>query len=1011
MHSPGLTPGGLRLPEHDSKRGLRLLVLTAIGLSLAAVAALLLFVAVYARFAAGLPPADQLRERSATFRSTRIYDREGRLLNETFDPDAGRRTLVPLEEISPYLVQATIATEDANFYEHRGVDPIAILRAFWYALREREVVSGASTIPQQLVKRVFLSPERTISRKLEEAVLASEITRRYSKDEILELYLNEIFYGSFAYGVESAAQTFFGKPAADLSLAEASLLAGLPQAPAYYDPYTNPDAAEERQTVVLALMVEAGYISRDDALAAVVVPLDFQPLRLDLNAPHFSLYVRQQVEAITGDPAALYVRGLHVTTSLDRELQAEAERIVAEQVNALADRNVSNGALVAMQPDSGEILAFVGSKDFDDASISGQVNMALAPRQPGSALKPFVYLTAFEKDPERSEDPWTPGTLIPDILTEFPDGANPPYVPTNYDGQEHGMVTVRAALANSYNIPAVAALQHVGLPDFIETLERLGISTLDRPDYGLSLALGGGELPLVELTGAYASLASGGRLTPPVAILQIRDHAGEVLCEAGDAERPCLPRSASEEAVERQQVVRPEDAFLVTDMLADNAARVPAFGAGSMLELGRPAAVKTGTTNDNRDNLTVGYTPRLVTGVWVGNADNSEMQGTTGLTGAAPIWNAFMRAAHEGVEPAGFAPPEDVEAFEVCADTGTRPSTACPALARWHFDRRRPPLPADRDLWQVVRIDTETGQIAGRFTPDSRVEERVYKVYPLAEGDANPYKWREWAEAHGIPQPPREPEQREEDVEPRFEIRWPEDGSTVSGEVQVLGWARVPGQERYELSWAESGSDDYRIVRKREPGLVEDGELGSWDTRDLRFGWHRLRLVVYDRLGEVYEDSIMVRVENFTPTPSTSPTPGTPTAGTPTAGTPTASPTPSPTSARSATPQPSATAPPTSIATETAKPSPVPATLAPRPTVPRDPIGPPTSGPDPTEPPTEVPEPSPEPSATPPEATESVATEAVGTESAATEAATRLPDATEAATALRAATEEATIEP
>ncbi|MCB0216302.1 MAG: PBP1A family penicillin-binding protein [Chloroflexi bacterium] len=944
MNPTGLTPGGLRLPESDTRRGLRLLLLVTAGLALGALIGVLLFVAVYARFAASLPPADELRQRSATFRSTRIYDRDGRLLNETFDPDAGRRTVVPLDRISPYLVQATIATEDANFYQHAGVDPVAILRAFWYALREHELVSGGSTIPQQLVKRVFLSPERTVSRKLKEAVLAAEITRRYTKDEILELYLNEIFYGSFAYGIESASQTFFGKPAADLNLAEASLLAGLPQAPAWYDPYTNPEAAEERQTVVLALMVEAGYVTREAALEAVVAPLDFQPLRLDLVAPHFSLYVRQQVEAITGDPAALYTRGLHVTTSLDRELQAEAERIVAEQIDALADRNVGNAALLAMQPETGEILAFVGSKDFNDEAIAGQINMALSPRQPGSALKPFVYLTAFEKDPARTEDPWTPGTLIPDIRTEFPDGANPPYVPVNYDGKEHGFVTARAALANSYNIPAVATLQYVGLPAFIETLQRLGVSTLDRPDYGLSLALGGGELPLIELTSAYAALASGGRLTPPVAILAIKDQTGEIICQAGDPDRPCLPIGTERAAVERRQVIDPEDAFLVTDMLSDNAARLPAFGPASALELDRPAAVKTGTTNDYRDNWTMGYTPQIVTGVWVGNADNSEMQGTTGLTGAAPIWNAFMHAAHAGIEATAFAPPDGVTGYEICADTGTQPSEVCPALARWYFAKRRPPLPAERDLWQRLRIDTTTGRLASRFTPDSLVEARTYKVYPLAEGDPNPYRWRDWAEANGIPQPPRD-QSETFDYAPRAEITFPEDGATVSGLVEVLGTAKVPGQARYELSWAESGSDDFQIVKKREPGEVEDGSLGSWDTSGLNFGWHRLRLVVYDLLGERFESSIMVRVENLTPTPSPSAAAATPTATetAPVTPTPSASPTPAPTSAA------------------TAKPSAAPATLAPRPTVPRPPVGPPTSGapptlpPPPTEPPTEPP--------------------------------------------------------
>jgi penicillin-binding protein 1C len=936
MNQPVLRPV---LPDpagSSSRRGLRLLVASSMALAGLALVASFVLGLLYIRFARSLPPADELRQRSASFRSTRIYDREGRLINETFDPNEGRRNRVPLDQISPYLIQATIATEDANFYEHSGVDPVAILRAVYYGLRERELVSGGSTIPQQLVKRVFLSPERTFTRKLKEAVLASEITRRYSKDEILELYLNEIFYGSLAYGCQSAAETFFGKPASDLDLAEATLLAGLPQAPAWYDPYSNPDRALGRQSVVLGLMVDAGQISREEAAQALAEPLDFKPLRFDMDAPHFTLFVRQQIEAITGDPAALYTRGLHVTTTLDRDLQAEAERIVAEQVDRLQERKVSNGALISMRPDSGDIIAFVGSKDFNDEAISGQVNMALAPRQPGSALKPFVYLTAFEHEGGREAERWTPGTLIPDIRTEFPDGANAPYVPVNYDGTEHGFVTVRAALANSYNIPAVAALQHVGLPAFIERMEKLGVTTLTRPDYGLSLALGGGELPLIELASAYAGLASGGRLTPARAILEIKDDDGTIICSQDDPDLPCLSPSARDQAVSRSQVVRPEDAFLISDMLSDNGARVPAFGPGSSLEIDRPAAVKTGTTNDFRDNWTMGYTPDLVTGVWVGNADNSVMQGTTGLTGAAPIWHDFMLAAHAGLEARAFPVPENAQYFEVCADTGTRPSEACPARANWYFSTRRPPLPADRDLWQILRIDRESGLIAGLFTPSSRVEERVYKVYPMAEGDANPFKWRDWAEAHGIPQPPRDSDQSF-DFAPSVQISSPEDGATVSGEVEIRGTALVPGFERYELAWAESGSDDYAIIRKRERS-VEDGTLGTWDTQGRAFGWHRIRLVVWDSTGAATEASIMLRVDNATATSTASPTG---------VETPTALAT--PTAVDTVTPGP------TSFAT--AKPSPLPATLAPRPTVNRPPVGPPTSAPPTAPPPTTEPDP------------------------------------------------------
>ncbi|NJN84643.1 MAG: penicillin-binding protein, partial [Caldilineaceae bacterium] len=539
-------------------------------------------------------------------------------------------------------------------------------------------------------------PERSLTRKMKEAILSAEISRRYQKGEILEIYLNELYYGNLAYGVDAAAQTYFDTDVADLTLAQASLLAGLPQLPAYYDPYAHPDRAKERQGVVLGLMVEAGYISPTEADAAWLEPLVYTPLEFDMAAPHFTLYVRQELEALLG-PEALYQTGLDVTTTLDARLQADGERIVAEQVGRLAANNVSNGALVAIEPQSGEVLAFVGSADFDNVEIDGQVNMALAPRQPGSSTKPFVYLTAFSHPQWTNEQRWTPGSVVADIEEDFPDGANPPYRPTNYDNREHGMVTVRTALANSFNIPAVRTLQAVGLPAYLALAQRLGITTLTRPDYGLSLSLGGGEIPLIELTGAYGVLANGGRRMPPVVIMQIADSQGNIICAQG-SDRPCQGTSGTGE-----QVVDPVDAFLITDMLSDNDARSTSFGPNSVLRLDRPAAAKTGTTNDIRDNLTVGYTPQLVTGVWVGNADNSPMRDVSGVTGAGPIWNEFMTTALAGEPVLAFTPPPGVRQFEVCADTGARPSEACPARAMRWFAEDRPPLPPERDLYQRVR--------------------------------------------------------------------------------------------------------------------------------------------------------------------------------------------------------------------------------------------------------------------------------------------------------------------
>ncbi|HMQ56789.1 MAG TPA: PBP1A family penicillin-binding protein, partial [Anaerolineae bacterium] len=549
-----------------------------------------------------LPSAAELKARTFRFETTRILDREDNLLWEIIDPTGGRRTPVTLDQISPDLINATIATEDRFFYTNVGVDPIAIVRAVYYNVSEGGIVSGASTITQQLAKNVMLTPEertqQSLTRKIKEAVLAVEIDRRYSKDEILEIYLNQIYYGNLAYGIEAAAQTYFGKPAKDLTLAEASLLAGLPQAPATHDPYTNPDGAMARQADVLRLMNEAQYISPEQARSAQFTTLDsLRPLDSAFEAPHFVTYVRRELERTI--PADLiYQYGLTVKTTLNPRLQEIAEQEVARQIDALAGRNVSNGALVAMNTSTGEILAFVGSKDYQDESIDGQVNMAISPRQPGSTIKPLTYLAAFEKLN------WTPSTLIMDLPVEYPDGAGNIYQPRNYDDKFHGPVSVRTALANSYNIPVIKALELLGVDALKAMASRLGITTLTQDYYGLSLTLGSGEISLVEMTGAYQAIGNGGQLVSPTSILEIRDNYGTPIT-------PVRPQP--------QQVLRPEHAYLMTSILADNEARSRSFGPDSYLRLSRPAAAKTGTTNDFRDNWTIGYTPDIITGVWVGN--------------------------------------------------------------------------------------------------------------------------------------------------------------------------------------------------------------------------------------------------------------------------------------------------------------------------------------------------------------------------------------------------------
>ena len=854
--------------------------------------------AAYATIAADLPSPDALRGRSATFVSTRIYDRNGHLLYEIFDPGGGRRTLVPYDEISPYLINATVATEDARFWQHGGVDPIGILRALVYNLREGRVVSGGSTITQQLVRLVLLSPEerteQSLKRKVREAVLAAEISRRYSKEDILEIYLNEINYGNLAYGIGAAADTYFGKKARDLTLAEAALLAGLPQAPAYWDPYADLERAKRRQAVVLDLMVEAGYITPAEAEAAKAEPLHLQPVRSHIEAPHFVLWVQQQLEQKYG-AEVLYRSGLRVYTTLDSNLQAIAQEEVKAHLTTLADRHATNAALVAVKPATGEILAMLGSADFNDPAIDGQVNVALRLRQPGSSIKPVTYVTAFEKG-------WTPATLIWDVRTEFKDALGRPYVPKNYDGKEHGPVLVREALARSLNIPAVKTLDFVGLPAMLDTAHRLGIESLNRPDYGLSLTLGGGDVTLLEMVGAYAVFANGGRRVPPVSILRIEDMNGRILEEyhppAGE------------------QVISPQHAYLITDILADNEARAPTFGRNSVLKLSRPAAVKTGTTDDWRDAWTIGYTPELVAGVWVGNSDNSPMKKVSGARGAGPIWHNFMERALAD-RPAGqFPRPPGIEEIEISADAGSLPSAACPPDRRRMeiFAAGQGPLGPEHDFHQFIRIDVTTNALATEYCPANAVEERYFYYLPGEEG-------QKWAQEHNIPQPPDEPcpvHTGPADVA----ISQPAPGVSVAGEVMIGGRANAPSFDHYVVEYGE-GRDPIGWGPVAGPVYtpVEDGLLAVWDVRDLADRDYTLRVVVYDTAGNSFEARTWVVVHNPTPT------------ATPTA---TRTPTPIPT----ATPEPTRT-PTLTPLPPTATPSPTRTLLPPTPTATRTPTLPP----------------------------------------------------------------------
>lgn len=663
------------VPPRAKKRGcvgrILLLVGVVLGLLLLAVggiAGTLLYNQLTHEIEQGIQTLETARNRQ-TFETTRIFDRHGQLLWEFFGE--GKRTTIPLNQIPQDLINATISVEDDTFYENIGLDAPSLIAALVANLRnpdQRPI--GGSTITQQLVRRIAFSYEEatavSYSRKTKEIFLAYLMTQHYTKDEILELYLNEIYYGNLAYGIESASQTYFKKPAAQLTLAEASLLTGLPQSPIELDPLTNLPAAKERQWLVLNLMVREGHINQAEAEATYLQPLDFAEQTVSLVAPHFAVYVRQQLEEQYG--AEMVANGgLQVTTTLDLNYQQLAEILAQQQVNELkADHNLHNAALVALKPGTGEVLAMLGSVDYQDETIDGKVNIALSRQQPGSAIKPITYAAGLSPDVVTGKSVWTLGDLLWDVPVSYPQLDGNSYRPVNYDGLFHGPVRMRQALANSYNVPAVLVLQELGMTRFLEMAQKMGIASFgtDPNRYGLAATLGGAELTPLELTSAYAVFANGGFRIPPVTILEVKKGSGEMLYQY----TPPIPELVLDDRV----------AFLINDILDDDAARVPAMGRDNPLSLPFSAAAKTGTTNDFRDNWTVGYTPGLVVGVWMGNTDNSEMIKVTGLTGAAPLWSAFMKAVYSdyhlietlnqngGQPPTEFPQPEGLEKRQLC---------------------------------------------------------------------------------------------------------------------------------------------------------------------------------------------------------------------------------------------------------------------------------------------------------------------------------------------------------
>lgn len=672
------TPAGT--PKKGSGCGRWLLLFTQLIL-LAILAGLVAFIGSYYYLSnqlAGAISQVVAYQGSGVGGTPRFFDRNGTLLFELTTTE--KRRWLDYQEIPLTIMQATVTVEDDTFWTNPGFDPAAIGAALLSNYRNQGTSRpvGASTITQQLVRYIAFSYEERVAtsyeRKIREIFLAWILTRQRSKQEILTMYLNEIYYGNLAYGIEAATQTYFGKPAGELTLGEAAFLAGLPQSPAELDPYTNFEGAKARQELILDLMLADGQISQLDAEVAKGAPLRLAPLiplevevaGTTLEAPHFVLYVQALLEQKYG-PDALTRNGWQITTSLDLNIQHLAQQAIRDQLAARgAINDVNNGSAVVLKPATGEILAMVGSADYFNEAIDGQVNVALQPRQPGSSMKPLVYTAAMERG-------WTMADVIWDVPIALDLGNGQEFVPVNYDGGYHGPVLLRDALANSYNIPPIQLIRDIGVGTVIATARKMGVESLTEPAgfYGLTLSLGGGDVRLLEMTNAYATLANQGKRPRLTSVLKIVDGRGRVVFDMAQDRVPAV------------NAVDPRIAYIITSVLDDDQARLPAFGYNPDMALPFPAGVKTGTTNDFRDNWVMGYTAGLVVGVWMGNTDGHPMQDSSGSRTAAPVWSRIMQGVYADplllnsllvngqMPPTDFVRPNGIEEKQVCLPRGT----------------------------------------------------------------------------------------------------------------------------------------------------------------------------------------------------------------------------------------------------------------------------------------------------------------------------------------------------
>ncbi|MDD4271240.1 MAG: PBP1A family penicillin-binding protein [Patescibacteria group bacterium] len=731
-----------------------------------------------------LPDPNRLIERQVP-ESTKIYDRTGQTILYEIHGDQ-KRTMISLKDVPENLKNATISIEDKDFYKHGGFSLWAIFRTIITDIFFGKT-AGGSTLTQQFVKNAVLTNEKTFTRKIKEIILAYRLEKKFSKDEILQMYFNEIPYGSTAYGVEAASQKYFGKSARDLNLAESAILAAIPQAPSRYSPYgPNKDTLLARQKYILDLMAKYGYITKDQAAEAKNTPLTFKAPSDNMMAPHFVMYIKELLADKYGEKT-IEQGGLKIYTTLDLYKQKIAEEVISEKAPGNEKKyGATNAALISIDPKNGQVLAMVGSRDYFNDDIDGQVNVALQSRQPGSSFKPIVYTASFIKG-------YTPQTVLYDVVTNFSTDPAKPYEPHNYDSKEHGPVTIKQALAGSLNIPAVKAIYLTGIDNVISLAQNLGYTTLnDKNRFGLSLVLGGGEVKLLEHTNAFSAFAREGVKHPVAVILKVEDKDGKVLEEFKNLD---------------EKVLEPDIARQTNSILSDNSARAYIFGANNSLTLGsRPVAAKTGTTNDYRDAWTIGYTPSLVTGVWVGNNDNTEMKrGADGSIVAAPIWHDYMNKVLGNTPIEYFNAPENKPAGKPILDGVTDPET-------------------------TVKIDKFSGLLANEFTPASAIIEKQFKqahciLYYINKDDprgpapANPKSdpqfnlWENavlaWAKKQGIinsPAPTEYDNIHRPELNPVISIDSPKNNQTITS--QLLN-AQISASASRGISRAEYYIDGY----------------------------------------------------------------------------------------------------------------------------------------------------------------------------------------------------------